>query len=226
MENPNGHDTREPMDRETVLARQLAFLKEKRAGCLFAALAAQDPRKYGWVHRFPEEQETAIDACIAAAINSPEATMVSLLFPEVVVTEDLLQLIMVLRRCEMLSLGQIESAFGYTCLGFRTKVGELRSYVTGFGNFSFLPKTRRAPFVELVMRVKSRPHYDFVFKEAPPGVIHLADLDMLGMERERLWGLWDGSFVQTERILGEKPDLRSAARTTFSIPSELLTGLL
>jgi hypothetical protein len=214
------------MDREKVLVTQLAFLRERRAGCLFAAVAAQDPRKYGWVHRFPGEEENAIDTCIAAAVDAPEVTMVSLLFPEVIVTEDLLQLIRVLRRCEMLSLEQVEPAFGSICLGFRAKVGELRSYVTGFGNFPFLPKTRRAPFVELVMRVKPRPHYEFVFKEAPPNVIHLADLDMLGMERERLWGLWEGSFVETEKRLEEKPDLRSAARTTFSIPSPLLTGVL
>lgn len=214
-----------PVDREAVRAKQLAFLMEKRAGCLFAAVAAQNPEKYGWFHKFPDIDDTAIDRCIAAAIEAPDVAMMSLVFPDVVSTEDLLHLIGVLRRCEMMSLEQVESMLGCTCLGFRAKVGELRSYVTGFGDFPFMPETRRAPFVELVMRVKPRPNYDFVFKEAPPDVIHLADLDMLGIERSRLWGLWDGSFVQTEKILGAKPDLRSAARTTFSIPSQLLVEL-
>lgn len=219
-------ETLEPVDRETVLARQLAFLKHKRAGCLFAAVAAHNPERYGWVHRFPDEHETAIDKCIAAAIDAPEVTMVSLLFPKVVTTQGLIRFITVLRRCEMLVLEQADSALGCTCLGFRAKVGEFRSYVTGFGNFSFLPKTRRTPFVEIVMRVKPRPNYEYVFKEAPVGVIHLADLDMRGMGRDKLQGLWDGSFVQTQKVLGEKPDLRSAARTTFSIPLHLLTGII
>src|SRR4051794_27517873 len=116
IENP---ECPSPIDRAKVVVKQLAFLKERRAGCLFAAVAAQDPRKYGWVHRFPGKEEAAIDACIAAAIDAPEVTMVSLLFPEVIVTEDLLQLVKVLRRCEMLSLEQVESAFGSICLGFR-----------------------------------------------------------------------------------------------------------
>lgn len=49
--------------------------------------------------------------------------------------------------------------------------------MTGFCDLPFLPATRRAPFTELTMRVKPRPNYEFQFKEAPPNVIHLADMD-------------------------------------------------
>lgn len=58
-------------------------------------------------------------------------------------------------------------------------------------------------------------------KEAPPGVIHLADMDMKGMQKIQFQSLWDGSFRNTERVIGHQPDLRSAAKTTFAIPLEL-----
>ncbi len=207
---------------DALLARQLAFYREKRAGCLFAAAAAKDPARYGWTHCFSEADEAEIDRLVRKAIEGPATTMVSLLFAEVRTRWEFLQFLGALRRSETLVLEQVEVAFGSTCFGFRARVGDLLSYVTGFGDFEFLPETRRAPLVELVMRVKPRPDYDYVFKEAPPGVIHLADLDMRGMDRDRLWGLWEGSFAQTERMLGKKPDLRSAARTTYSLPAELV----
>jgi hypothetical protein len=106
-------------------------------------------------------------------------------------------------------------------LGFRAIVGNLRSYVTGFGDFAFLPQTRRSPYVEIAARVKPRPQYEFVFKEAPENIIHLADMDMRGIQRDKLRRLWDNSFIHTQAILGAKPDLRSAARTTYSLPKQL-----
>lgn len=211
-----------PGVREDVLHRQLRFLTRKRAGCLFAAVAARSPEKYGWVHRFPTVAEDAVDSCIEAATRDPGVTTLSMVFPQITTTNDLLRFLGVLKRCSLVTLEQEEEAHGCLCFGFRAEVGELRSYVAGFGNYAFLPKTRRTPSVEITMRVKPRPQYDFVFKEAPACVIHLADLDMRGMPPEKLWRLWDGSFVQTERILGHKPDLRSAARTTYNIPAELV----
>jgi hypothetical protein len=58
-------------------------------------------------------------------------------------------------------------------------------------------------------------------KEAPQGVIHLADMDMKGMNENKFKSLWYGSFDRTEEIIGHKPDLRSAAKTTFALPRSL-----
>jgi len=55
-------------------------------------------------------------------------------------------------------------------------------------------------------------------KEAPLGVIHLADMRMHGMSENKFQSLWYGSFDNTERVIGHKPDLRSAAKTTFAVP--------
>lgn len=211
------------MDDHDIVERQLRFFAEKRAGCLFAAVAARDPLKYGWAHRVAAIDSAVIDASLDEAIRDPEITTLSLLFPAVSSEQNLLDLIACLGQCSGIALEQSESLEGYTCLGFRAIVGPSRSYVTGFGNFEFLPATRRTPCVELTTRVKPRPDYDYVFKPAPEGVIHLADLDMKGIPFESLQALWEGSFTQTKHCLGAAPDLRSAARTTFSIPSHLLT---
>lgn len=76
-------------------------------------------------------------------------------------------------------------------------------------------------FTELTFRTKARPQYKKVMKEAPPGVLHLADMDMKGMGENKFKSLWFGSFDNTEKILGHKPDLRSAAKTTFAVPVSL-----
>src|SRR5207245_2474860 len=117
-------------------------------------------------------------------------TTLSLLFPTVSTTDDLVGFLGMLKKCDLLVLEQTEEYADSICLGFRALIGSLRSYVTGFGNFPFFPATRRASFVELATRVKPRPQYDFVFREAPRDVIHLADMDMLGVKRDKLWELW------------------------------------
>ena len=207
---------------DALIKQQLKFFRTKRSGCLFAAAAACEPKKYGWVHRILPAERSAIDSELAAAIADPATAMVSLLFPSIASTQALISFVAILKQTNSIMLEQCEEFLGTLCFGFRAKVGELRSYVTGFGDFPFLPATRRTPCVELTIRVKPRPTYEFVFKEAPPQIIHLADLDMLGIDRTRLERLWQGSFTQTQKILGAPPDLRSAARTTYCIPTELL----
>jgi hypothetical protein len=70
------------------------------------------------------------------------------------------------------------------------------------------------------MRVKDRPSYAKVMKPAPEGVLHLADLDMKMSEAE-FKAEWGESFKRTANILGHKPNLCSAAKTTFAVPSVL-----
>ena len=128
---------------------------------------------------------------------------------------------MLLRDTPPFSLEEEKRYRGRICLGFRLQVGELSSWLSGFGGFDFLPKTRQAVFTEIVFRTKSRPQYDWVMKETPEGVIHLADMDMKGMGEHKFKSLWHGSFATTEEVLGKKPDLRSAAKTTFAVPYKL-----
>ena len=101
------------------------------------------------------------------------------------------------------------------CLGYRVKVGGLKSFLTGFGNFEFFPRTRQSVFVEITFRCKPRPRYQWVMKEAPPGIIHLADMDMKGMSENQFKALWYGSFDRTEKNSWRKSKFEKCSKNDF-----------
>lgn len=209
------------MQEQTIIETQLEFFRKGKAGCLFAAYAARDPSRFGWRLSVSDVGQAQIEELIQSAISLEDVSTQSIIFPSVVKWEDLKKLLVVLKEVSSVSLEQEEEFEDSVCLGYRIQVGELKSWVTGFGGFDFFPKTRQSVFTEITFRVKLRPPYEWVMKEAPPGVIHLADMDMKGMGENQFKSLWYGSFDSTEKILGHKPDLKSAAKTTFAVPLDL-----
>lgn len=209
------------MQEQAIIETQLEFFRKGKAGCLFAAYAAREPSRFGWRLSVSDVEKTQVEELIQAAIRLENVSTQSIIFPSVVTWEDLKKLLGVLREVALVSLEQEKEFNGSVCLGYRVSVGELKSWVTGFGGFDFFPKTRQSVFTEITFRVKPRPSYESVMKEAPLGVIHLADMDMKGMGENQFKSLWYGSFDSAEKILGHKPDLRSAAKTTFSVPLDL-----
>ncbi len=209
------------MQEQTIIEAQLEFFRKGGAGCLFAAYAAREPARFGWKLTVSDVGKDEIERLIQSAIASPDVSTQSIIFPSVLKWEDLKTLLRVFREVPSISVGQKEEFASSMCVGYRITVGEFMSWVTGFGGFDFLPKTRQSVFTEITFRSKARPPYEWVMKEAPPGVIHLADMDMKGMGENQFKSLWYGSFAKVEDILGMKPDLRSAAKTTFAIPIDL-----
>jgi len=206
---------------EAVIQTQLDFYRRGGAGCLFAAHAAGDANKYGWRMSVESVDKASIEARVASAIAAPNVSLQSIIFPSIVTDDHLLDLLAVLNDSSSFLLeltGRVEES---VCLGYRVKIDDAVSWVTGFGSFDFFPETRQATFVEIVFRTKPRPDYATVMKEAPVGVLHLADLEMKGMGKNKFMSLWYGSLDNTEKVLGCKPDLRSAAKTTFAIPLAL-----
>ncbi len=212
------------MQEQTIIETQLEFYRKGGAGCLFAAHAARDPSKYEWRLSVSNVDKVRIEELIQSAISLADVSTQSIIFPSVMTREDLKNLLLMLKETPSVSLEQAEEFEGAVCLGYRVNVGNLKSWMTGFGSFDFFPKTRQAVFAEIVFRTKPRPDYDWVMKETPPGIIHLADMDMKGMRENQFKALWYGSFENTENVLGHKPDLRSAAKTTFAVPLELWKG--
>lgn len=215
---------RRAMQHQVIKQVQMDFFRNNGTGCAFAAYAARNPEKYGWHQEVVPADAGSVDRAAEAAVASDKVSMVSLIFPEVVSEGGLLAFIAELRRCSQLKLELDLPYEDSRCLGFRAHIGPYLSWVTGFGPFEFFPPTRRAPSVELTFRVKPRPNYKWVMKEAPAGVLHLADLDMLGMAEAVLRSMWNSSLARTRGILGHEPDLRSAAKTTFSVPLTSETG--
>lgn len=213
------------MQEQAIIETQLEFYRKGGAGCLFAAHAARDPSKYEWRLSVSDVDKAQIEDLIQSAIFLAEVSTQSIIFPSVMTRENLKNLLLILKETPSVSLDQEEEFDDAMCLGYRIKVGDLKSRMTGFGSFDFFPKTRQAVFTEIVFRVKPRPDYKWVMKETPSGVIHLADMDMKGMRENQFKALWYGSFDNTENVLGHKPDLRSAAKTTFAVPLGLWKGV-
>lgn len=145
------------MDSENIIKRQLSFYKKSKAGCIFASIAAKNPKKYGWKHVILDVNHRKIDESVDEAINDSDITTLSLIFSSVVTEKQFVEFIEELKLCKNIFLEQNELFGDYLCLGFRVRVGESVSWVSGFGNFEFLPKTRRSPYVELTFRVKPKP---------------------------------------------------------------------
>ena len=207
------------MQKESVINAQLDFYKQAHAGCLFAAHAARNPPEFGWYLSVNEDVSAKnIENVLKSAVSSENVSTQSIILPSVQTQNDLKELLLVLCKISLIVLEQKEIFKNSLCLGYRLRFCGISSWISGFGNFDFFPETRRSRFTEITVRVKPRPHYDWTMEEHPEGIVHLADMDMRGMSENQFKSLWYGSFYQTERILGCKPDLRSAAKTTFAVP--------
>ena len=210
------------IDPELIVERQTLFYQKNGAGCLFAALAAKNPMKYGWSQRVIwDHRPQTIDSEIHLAIEDPNVNIVSLILPSVETSEELAVLIQSLQECSLVFLERDIGFENTRCLGFRARIGNLTSWITGFGPFDFFPVTRQSPYTEITLRVKPRPAFKWVMKESPPHVIHLADLDMLGIADALFKKLWYSTFTRVEELLGHKPNTKSQAKTTFTIPETL-----
>lgn len=206
-----------PVDDEQVKKAQWQFFSRNKSGCAFAAYAAKRPDKYGWSSVVLQVTPSTIGEALASAIADPDVTTLSLIFPEVVTTEALDDLIQACLATDYFTDDGFENQ-EMRLVRLRARVGADHSWVTGFGPFSFLPLTRQSPHTELTIRVKARPQYDWYFKPPIENVIHLADLNMKGLSDRQLAKLWGASFETTRNILGHAPDEESAAKTTFALP--------
>lgn len=210
----------EHLPNEAVARKQLEFFQRNKAGCAFAALAAKNPEQYGWCRYVLTPNPVVINALTQASINQPGVNMVSLIIPDVASEAELMRLILLLGACEAYLIEQNTLCDGALCIGIRVRAYGALSWVSGFGPFDFLPETRRTPFTELTFRTKPRPEYDAHIKAPVPGTLHVADLDFGCLPEKTFRKLGEASFIRTEQLLGHKPDLRSAAKTTFVIATK------
>jgi len=206
------------MSNDEIVATQLDFFARNLSGCAFAAMAARDPIKFEWAHHVIDSEALAnLDTVIEAATADPAVSTLSIVFRDVVGDRELDGLIPSLVS-ENIYLHETLDTLQNRCYRFRAKIGEDESFVSGFGPFDYLPKTRRTPYTSVVMRVKPRPNYEWHLKEPEEGIIHVADMDMKGLPDRNLQRMWRNSFLTVAGLLGRKPDQESAAKTTFVIP--------
>ena len=97
----------------------------------------------------------------------------------------------------------------------------IQAWVMAFGPFDFLPNTRKAPYFELVTRVKPKPSKIFYRLNQNASIAHLADTS-LGLTDEAHEPIFARTLQRTRDILGGEPDDISAAKATLAVPIELL----
>lgn len=219
--SPRGHSKlhSEAIGVHPIVATQLEFFQKNKTGCAFAAFAARNPVYYGWRHVVLSATPSDIDTALDEAMGDESTTTISLIFPQITSIAELQNFVDdVIGKCSTLWIEQDQEWDDRRCVGIRGKVSGCSSWVTGFGPFTCLPNTRRAPFTELALRVKPRPHFKFVMKAAQAGTIHLADMDLLGISECCFRRMWDASTYRVKRLLGAPADLKSAAKTTFALP--------
>ena len=196
---------------------QQKFFADKKSGCLFAAVAANNPKQFGWNFSTSNVELNSINNIITEAIESNWISTQSIIFPTVRLEPELIHLIETLKKSKFIYVINHGMFHGVWCIGIRIQVEGKFSWASGFGNFDFLPKTRRSPFTEITFRSKDRPMYSFMMKKPVEGTLHLADMKIHGLSKKEFTQAWKSSFRSTKNVLGHTPDLRSAAKTTFTI---------
>jgi len=182
-------------------------------GCVFARLAARRGEAAGWRARVAGD----VTADLAEALADSECQVLSLLFPGVTTPEALVELC----RHPAFRMERAERVGSLTAVSLRMLVEDgVLAWVMGFGPFDFLPATRQAPVTELVLRTKNKPEWLYEKHSHDRDVAHVADIPLA--LPEACWDpLWDATHAATRAVLGADPDVFSAARTTFTVPSAL-----
>ena len=213
-------------DVTTITAVQNLWHAKGYNGCIFSQLIATNPEDFKWqksvIQTVDESTSAEIDRIVSDAVNNPEVRLLSLVFPTLKSTEDLIGL------CEMLSsvtetIFLIQDTFvdGLVALSFRIALedGEVLAWIMGFGPFEFFAETRQSPYTELVIPVKPKPDNTYHRHNQDKDSAHVAD-QPLPHDIKVLDTVWENTFKKTEKVLGHKPNIFSGARTTLTVPAD------
>lgn len=163
-------------------------------GCTFASLFAKNPEAVGWVTIVNPDK----------FIIPSKAFIVSLQFPN--------------KSKEYVLEWALNNGFYLERIdenntGLRYTINGVISWVQYFG-FDSHVKTRQAPIPEIMLCVKLPKKY--YFEVGFNGILHLAHASIKGLSKLKLDKLWQTSHNKTKEVLGYKPTIKEAAKTTFN----------
>lgn len=110
------------MRKKAVIETQLEFYRKGKAGCLFVAHAAGNPSKFEWRLSVCKVDKNHIEKLIRSAVDLPDVSTQSMIFPSIVTDEDLKELLSVLQETPSVVLEQEEEFEGAVCLGYRARL--------------------------------------------------------------------------------------------------------
>lgn len=152
---------------------------------------------------------------------SPECEIVSFLFPDVLTPAALRTVCDLLVDHTPITMTHHRAHESLVTVALRldvTGTGVL-SWIMAFGPFGSWPPTRQGPVLELAIRVKPKPDGLFHLLNQDPAAAHLAD-SQLTLSQHQMQTVFERTVRTTEDVLGGAPDFRSAAKATFSFPTD------
>jgi hypothetical protein len=174
----------------------LQWIAAGNTGCTFATLFAKNPKKIGWVFISPRNYRLES--------FKEDSNIISITFPLVMTAK-------FVKQWALMNDFYLEDTSDKT-EGLRIKCKKGIAWVQYFGPDSHV-KTRQSPYPMLMYCNKlGKAHY---IKVGFKGILHLAHAWIEGL-KEKAWDtMWDRSYKQTEKILGHKPTIAEASKTTF-----------
>ena len=202
-----------------IAHKQLDFYRQGLVGCKFAEHAAKSPQEHKWGHCIIEHPNVLhIDREVRKAVDDPRIAQLSIIFPSVRTKQDLIALVEQFEMSEIFYFEPDVEFQNYICKRLRARILDKTSWVSGFAPMDFMPKTRRTPFTEIVLRVKNKPPYrKNIQPDTCENELHPGDLAMQGITGAEFTRMWKESFAAVKKVLGHNPDELSAARTSFVI---------
>lgn len=176
-----------------MIDKNLQFIQNGKTGCIFATILSRNIEKIGWKRILNP----------SSLIIPKDAYIVSFIFENKTKEEV---------REWAINNGMYEDITSKNTTGLRYKGVNGVSWVQYFGSDSH-SKTRQTPCAELLFCVKLPKRY--YAKVGFKGVLHLAHASVEYLKEKTLDFLWDKSFERTKEILGYKPTVKEAAKTTF-----------
>jgi hypothetical protein len=165
-------------------------------GCCFATLFVKNLKKIGWRFIFYTEFQYFK--------YMPETNIISIDFP--IKWDKLL-----VKQWALANGFYIEDTSDKT-EGLRIKCSEGIAWVQYFGPDSHV-KTRQSPYPMLMYCNKlGKAHY---IKVGFKGILHLAHAWIDNLKSKSWDTLWNQSYKQTKKILGHKPTINEASKTTW-----------
>lgn len=215
----------------------LDWIRRNQTGCLFAAKLARNTgsKMSDWasVVIAPTTPSQIVSELMERILSEAcaSAEILQVIFPGVRDVNRLVEMINVLCKSDSWYWEEIpdETSDGILNVGLRWIYPDGRhvAWIVGFGDFDFVPFTRRAPLTTIIIRTqvdKRSPYSAGVDGRVP---IHLADMDdLLGANNAARDELTQRTKALKQAYLGGELIGSARARVTFSLPSHARAELI
>ncbi|RQX43135.1 hypothetical protein [Staphylococcus warneri] len=194
-------------------------------GCVFAQkLSKLDEEKNGWYKKvFYTIHTSEIDTIIKESISREEVEVISLLFPNITTEVEVIKLVKKLISQSQYVFMQKPVLYNESeiCIPLRINIAkkdkpQVLSWVMTFAPLDSYPNTRQSPIFEIAIRVKEKNENIYKNLNQSRSDAHLADTPFY-LPESIVDSTWNATFKNTQYLLGQKPDLKSAAKTTLTV---------